>query len=116
MDTHLRAQNLDLTAANKFTVPVTVVLSAVDELRLHKFINLHYLSDEDSNELLSNGCCAKYPERETDDFKAAVNRICQDHTVNLLVTYDVLGTPTFEIEGLSPNSPYLECQLKKQTR
>jgi hypothetical protein len=110
--------NLDLTANNRFTVPVTVVLSAVDELKLHKFLNLHYLGDEEANELITcdnqpYGLYPKYPEKETDDFKAAVNRICQEHTVNLVVTYDVLGKATFELENPNLKEYHTKCSLKE---
>ena len=37
---------------NKFVIPVSVQLSATDQVKLRKFINLHYLGDVDANEFV----------------------------------------------------------------
>ena len=49
---------------NKFVVPVSFQLLPEDEIRLRKFINLHYLGDEDANELVDGLFVPKYPEKE----------------------------------------------------
>lgn len=82
---------------NKFIVPVTVQLSATDQLKLRKFINLHYLCDEDANELVDGYYQAKYPEKETQEFKDATWKISGGYTVNLAVEFDEKGVPTFEV-------------------
>ena len=82
---------------NKFVVPVTVELSSYDQLKLRKFINLHYLGDEDANELVDGYYQAKYPEKETQEFKNAAWRISGGYTVNLAVEFDEKGVPTFEV-------------------
>jgi len=82
---------------NKFIVPVTVELSSYDQVKLRKFINLHYLGDEDANQLVDGLFVPKYPEKETQEFKNASWRISGGYTVNLAVEFDEKGVPTFEI-------------------
>lgn len=82
---------------NKFVVPVTVLLSNADQVKLRKFINLHYLGDEDANILLDGTYQAKYPEKETEEFKNASRNTHIGHTVNLAVEFDEKGVPTFEV-------------------
>ena len=85
------------TPENKFVVPVSFHLSSEDEVRLRKFINLHYLGDEDANELVDGYYQAKYPEKETQEFKDATWKISGGYTVNLAVEFDTNGNPTFEV-------------------
>ena len=82
---------------NKFVVPVSFHLSPEDEVKLRKFINLHYLGDEDANELVDGYYQAKYPEKETQEFKNASWRISGGYTVNLVVEFDTEGNPKFEV-------------------
>lgn len=82
---------------NKFVVPVSFHLSPENEVRLRKFINLHYLGDEDANELVDGTYQAKYPEKETKEFKNASRNTHIEHTVNLTVEFDEKGVPTFEV-------------------
>ncbi len=82
---------------NKFVVPVTVELSSYDQVKLRKFINLHYLGDEDANEFVDGTYKAKYPEKETPEFQNAVWKTNVGYTVNLAVEFDEKGVPTFEV-------------------
>lgn len=82
---------------NKFVVPVSVQLSATDQVKLRKFINLHYLGDEDANEFVDGTFKAKYPEKETPEFQNAVWKTNVGYTVNLAVEFDEKGVPTFEV-------------------
>ncbi len=86
-----------LKPENKFIVPVTVELSSYDQVKLRKFINLHYLGDEDANKLVDGLFVPKYPEKETQEFKNASWRISGGYTVNLSVEFDEKGVPTFEV-------------------
>ena len=85
---------------NKFIVPVTIHLSPTDELKLQKFINLHYLGDVDVNEFVNGKFRPKYPEKETEEFKNATYNAHPSYTVTLSVEFDVNGKPTFEIVNL----------------
>ncbi|CAF34092.1 Hypothetical-Protein / belonging to T4-LIKE GC: 773 [Synechococcus phage S-PM2] len=82
---------------NKFIVPVTIHLSTDDELRLRKFVNLHYLGDVDANELVDGQFQAKYPDKETQEYKDATWKISGGYAVNLAVEFDANGNPTFEV-------------------
>ena len=82
---------------NKFVVPVTIHLSTDDEVRLRKFINLHFLGDVDANELVDGLYQAKYPDKETKEFKDATWKISGGYTVNLSVEFDTNGNPTFGV-------------------
>ena len=87
----------DFKPENKFVVPVSVQLSATDQVKLRKFINLHYLGDEDANEFVDGTFKAKYPEKETPEFQNAVWKTNVGYTVNLAVEFDEKGVPTFEV-------------------
>ena len=82
---------------NKFVVPVSFHLLPEDEIRLRKFINLHYLGDVDANEFVDGTYKAKYPEKETTEFQNAVWKTNVGYTVNLAVEFDEKGNPTFEV-------------------
>lgn len=82
---------------NKFVVPVKVSISPADQLKLHKFLNLHYLGDEDANELVDGMFVAKYPEKETAEFKNAVWGVSVPRTLCISVEFDINGVPTFKI-------------------
>jgi len=96
---NVKMVNLDkfFEPENKFVVPVSFHLSAADEVRLRKFINLHYLGDEDANELIDGQYRAKYPEKETKEFKDVSWRISGGYTVNLVIEFDTNGNPTFGV-------------------
>ena len=85
--------NLDTLFApeNKFVVPVKVSISPADQLKLH------YLGDEDANGPVDGMFVAKYPEKETAEFKNAVSNISVGHTAYLSVEFDVNGNPTFGV-------------------
>jgi len=84
--------------SNEFIVPVTVGLYEHERLQLRKHLNLHYLGDEDANELNEDGVMvAKYPEKETPEFKNAVAHSYATHKFNVKVIYDVNGKPTLEL-------------------
>lgn len=91
--------NLDELFApeNEFIVPVTVALSNADQLKLRKFINLHYLEDVNANELVDGKFVAKYPEKETEEFKNAVRNITVNRVSYLKVIFDINGKATFEV-------------------
>ena len=82
---------------NKFVVPANILLSKDDEVRLRKFINLHYLGDEDANILVNNHYVALYPEKETREYKDVIWKISGHFKVNLAVEFDTNGNPTFEV-------------------
>ena len=82
---------------NKFVVPVTIRLPKDDEVRLRKFINLHYLGDVDANELVDGQFQAKYPEKETKEYKDASWKISGGYVVNLAVEFDVNGNLKCEV-------------------
>ena len=82
---------------NKFIVPVNILLSKDDEVRLRKFINLHYLGDVDANILVNDHYVAQYPEKETQDYKDATWKISGHFRVNLAVEFDTDSNPTFEV-------------------
>ena len=82
---------------NKFVVPVKVSLSGTDQYKLHRFINLHYLGDVDANELVDGMFVAKYPEKETAEFKNAVGNVSVPRTLYISVEFDINGFPTFGV-------------------
>jgi hypothetical protein len=82
---------------NQFVVPITVELQADQQLQLRKYLNLYYLGDVDANELDENGnFVAKYPDKETEEFKNAVWNADATHRVEVLVTFDANGMPKLE--------------------
>lgn len=83
--------------SNKFVVSLQVIPSTQDDLKLRKYLNLHYLDDVDANELVDGTFKAKYPEKETEDYKNAMDRVWRGYNVNLSVTIDENGIPTFEV-------------------
>lgn len=83
--------------SNEFLLQTHIHLSPTDEIKLRKFLNLHYLGDEDCNHLVDGEMVPKYPEKETSDYKTASSRIDRGFYVNLKLTFDVNGIPTMEI-------------------
>jgi hypothetical protein len=87
--------------ANEFVINQLIGLNDEDELKLLKFLNLHYLGDEDCYELVDGVMVLKYPEKETPKFKAAKYRASSKLFVSLKLTYDVDGRCTVEVlDGL----------------
>lgn len=82
---------------NKFTVPVSIHLSPTDELKLQKFLNLHYIGDVDANELVNGKFRPKYPEKETEEFKNTVRNISMGYTAYIEVEFNEKGIPTFGV-------------------
>jgi hypothetical protein len=91
--------NLDemFEPSNKFVVSLDVIPSSDDEIKLLKYLNLHYLGDVDANELVDGEWKAKYPKKETADYKNARDRLWRRYNINISVTIDENGIPTFEI-------------------
>jgi hypothetical protein len=83
--------------SNEFVLQTHIHLSPTDEIKLRKFLNLHYLGDEDCNHLVDGEMVPKYPEKETLDYKTASSRIDRGFYVNLKLTFDVNGIPRMEI-------------------
>lgn len=84
--------------SNEFIVPVFVRLEEDQRLQLRKYLNLHYLGDVDANEMNENGeMVAKYPEKETEEFKNAIANSYGVFKFNVKVIYDVNGRPTLEL-------------------
>lgn len=82
---------------NQFIIPITVELQADQQLQLRKYLNLHYLGDVDANELDENkNFVAKYPDKETEEFKNAVWNADATHRIEVLVTFDINGMPKLE--------------------
>lgn len=84
--------------ANEFIVSVSVDHFEWERLQLRKYLNLHYLGDVDANEMNENGeMVAKYPEKETEEFKNAIANSYRVFKFNVKVIYDVNGVPTMEL-------------------
>ena len=83
--------------SNKFVVSLKVNPLVEDEVKLRKYLNLHYLGDVDANELVDGVFKAKYPEKETEEYKNATDRVWRGYNVNLSVVIDENGIPTFEV-------------------
>jgi len=88
----------ELTASNEFITFVRIQLDHEQKQQLNRFLNLHYLGDVNCNELDENGhFVAKYPEKETQEFKDAIwkSGMCVDYQVK--VVYDVNGNCKMEL-------------------
>lgn len=86
-----------LQPSNKFKTNVLVQLTSNQEVQLRKFLNLHYLGDEDVNHLVNGQIVSKHPEKETEEFRNASYNAVKPNLVHLTVEFDVNGKPTFEI-------------------
>jgi cupin superfamily acireductone dioxygenase involved in methionine salvage len=86
-----------LKPSNKFKTNVLVKLTANQEVQLRKFLNLHYLGDEDVNHVVNGQIVAKYPEKETEEYRNASYNAVKPNLLHLSVEFDVTGKPTFTI-------------------
>jgi len=68
-----------------------IIPSPKDYERLLKFLNLYYLGDEDANHVIDGKMVAKYPEKETEEFKDAVRKAGKGFPLALSVEMDVNG-------------------------
>jgi hypothetical protein len=83
--------------SNQFVVPVSISLNNHQRFQLYKFLNLHYLGDVDANQLNENGYfVAKYPEKETEEYKDAIWRADATHKLNAVITYDTNAKPVIK--------------------
>jgi hypothetical protein len=83
--------------SNEFIITRRIELSVIDEVKLRKFLNVFHLGDVDCNELVNGVITAKYPEKETEEFKQATQKATTGIDVKLKLTYDVNGNCTVEI-------------------
>ena len=88
----------ELTVSNEFITFVRIELNHEQKQQLNRFLNLHYLGDVNCNEMNENGrYVAKYPEKETQEFKDALWRINAVHEYQIKVVYDVDGSCRLEL-------------------
>ena len=88
----------ELSVSNEFITFVRIQLNHEQKQQLNRFLNLHYLNDVNCNEYDENfKLVAKYPEKETEEFKNAMWRanMCVDYQVK--VVYDVNGKCKLEL-------------------
>ncbi len=85
------------TASNEFIVDVDVRLSHDQQQELFRYLNLHYLGDVHANEMVNGFYVAKYPEKETDEFKEASRMANVTHTHKIKVIFDVNGNSRLEL-------------------
>jgi hypothetical protein len=88
----------ELTVSNEFTTFVRIQLDHEQKQQLNRFLNLHYLGDVNCNEYDENfKLVAKYPEKETEEFKNAMWRANMVHDYQVKVVYDVDGKCKLEL-------------------
>ena len=88
----------ELPVSNEFITFVRIQLDHEQKQQLNRFLNLHYLGDVNCNELDENGhFVAKYPEKETEEFKNAMWRANMVHDYQVKVVYDVNGKCKLEL-------------------
>ena len=88
----------ELLVSNEFTTFVQIKLDTHQKRQLIRYLNLHYFGDVECNELNEDGFfVAKYPDKETQEFKDAMWRanVIQDYQVK--VVYDVNGNCKLEL-------------------
>jgi hypothetical protein len=90
--------NEELPVSNEFITFVRIQLDHEQKQQLNRFLNLHYLGDVNCNELDENGhFVAKYPEKETEEFKNAMWRANMVNEYQVKVVYDVNGKCKLEL-------------------
>jgi hypothetical protein len=88
----------ELTVSNEFVTFVRIQLDHEQKQQLNRFLNLHYLGDVNCNEYDENfKLVAKYPEKETEEFKNAMWRANMVHDYQVKVVYDVNGKCKLEL-------------------
>ena len=88
----------ELPVSNEFTTFVRIQLDHEQKQQLNRFLNLHYLGDVNCNEYNENfKLVAKYPEKETEEFKNAMWRANMVHDYQVKVVYDVNGKCKLEV-------------------
>ena len=88
----------ELPVSNEFTTFVRIQLDHEQKQQLNRFLNLHYLNDVNCNEYDENfKLVAKYPEKETEEFKNAMWRANMVHDYQVKVVYDVNGKCKLEL-------------------
>jgi hypothetical protein len=84
--------------SNEFITFVRIQIDHEQKQQLNRFLNLHYLGDIHCNEMNENGrYVAKYPEKETQEFKDAVWRVNANHEFQVKVVYSVDGNCKLEL-------------------
>jgi hypothetical protein len=77
---------------------VRIQLDHEQKQQLNRFLNLHYLGDVNCNEYDENfKLVAKYPEKETEEFKNAMWRANMVNEYQVKVVYDVNGKCKLEL-------------------
>lgn len=76
------------------TIRVKVNVSFTEEQRsmLRKSVNLHYLGDPECNMMTEGGIVAKYPEKETKEYKEVMHRINCTYIMEVPVHFYEDGT------------------------
>jgi hypothetical protein len=88
----------ELPVSNEFITFVRIQLDHEQKQQLNRFLNLHYLGDVNCNEYDENfKLVAKYPEKETEEFKNAMWRANMVHDYQVKVVYDVNGKCKLEL-------------------
>jgi hypothetical protein len=88
----------ELPVSNEFITFVRIQLDHEQRQQLNRFLNLHYLGDVNCNEYDENfKLVAKYPEKETEEFKNAMWRANMIHDYQVKVVYDVNGGCKLEL-------------------
>ncbi len=90
--------NEELKVSNEFITFVRIQLDHEQRQQLNRFLNLYYLGDVNCNEYDENfKLVAKYPEKETEEFKNAMWRANMVHDYQVKVVYDVNGKCKLEL-------------------
>ncbi len=90
--------NEELSVSNEFITFVRIQLDHEQKQQLNRFLNLHYLNDVNCNEYDENfKLVAKYPEKETEEFKNAMWRANMVNEYQVKVVYDVNGKCKLEL-------------------
>jgi hypothetical protein len=88
----------ELLVSNEFTTFVQIKLDIHQKRQLIRYLNLHYLGDAECNKLDENGhFVAKYPDKETQEFKDAMWKANVVHDYQVKVVYDVNGDCKLEL-------------------
>jgi hypothetical protein len=90
--------NEELPVSNEFITFVRIQLDHEQKQQLNRYLNLHYLNDVNCNEYDENfKLVAKYPEKETEEFKNAMWRSNMVNEYQVKVVYDVNGKCKLEL-------------------